>query len=68
MKNVADLTREELGEIVTGFVQIFYGIEGPNGCWTYVADKQWRGGDVCDEVALLLAQFDLAPGDRAASQ
>ncbi len=64
MRNPADLTREQLVEIVTGFVRIFYGTEGPDGHWTYAADKQWNGSDVCDEAALLLDQFDLAPGGR----
>jgi len=61
MKNPADLTHEQLVEIVTRFVRIFYGTEGPGGHWTYVADKQWRGGDVRDEAALLLERFGLVP-------
>jgi len=68
MKNPADLTHEQLAEVVTRFVQIFYGIEGPDGSWTHAADKQWCGADICDEVALLLDQFDLAPGGRGGSR
>ena len=68
MKNPADLTREQLAEIVTCLVRIFYGTESPDGRWTYSADKQWCGADVCDEAALLLDQFDLTPGGRAAGR
>ena len=68
MKNPADLTHQQLVEIVTRFLQIFYGTEGPDGSWTYSTDKQWCGGDVCDEAALLLERFDLSPGGRAASR
>ncbi len=64
MKNPANLTHEQLAEIVTRLVQIFYGTEGPDGRWTYAADKQWCGADLCDEVALLLERFDLTPSDR----
>jgi len=64
MKNPANLTREQLVEIVTRFVRIFYGTEGPDGQWNYSADKQWCGGDICDGAALLLDQFDLAPDGR----
>ena len=61
MKNPANLYRDELIEIVTGFVQILYGLQHQDGHWTYAADKEWCGGDVCDAAALLLDQFGLVP-------
>ena len=61
MKNPANLTRQQLVEIVTGFARIFYGIEDQDGGWMYTADKEWCGGDVCEAAAFLLDQFGLVP-------
>jgi hypothetical protein len=61
MKNPANLSRDQLIEIVTGMVQVLYGVEHEAGLWTYAADKEWSGGDVCDGAAMLLDRFDLVP-------
>jgi hypothetical protein len=61
MKNPSNLTREELVEITTGIVRILYGREHADGSWTYSADKEWCGGDVCGAAALLLDRFGLVP-------
>ncbi len=42
MKNPADLPHQQLVEIVTRLVQIFYGTEGPDGHWTYAAGRRLR--------------------------
>ena len=60
MKNPADLTREQLVELATGLQQIFYG-QYEDDRWSYHADKQWSGADVCEAAAELLGRFDLAP-------
>ena len=61
MKNPADLDRDQLVYIVTGMMQLVYGVEHPDGSWTYAADKEWRGSDVCEAAAGLLGQFGLFP-------
>lgn len=61
MKNPSNLTRDELVEITTGLVRILYGWQHPDGSWTYAADKEWCGGDVCEAAALLLDRFGLVP-------
>lgn len=61
MKNPADLSHDELIAIVTGLLQILYGREHANGTWTYAANKEWSGGDVCESVASLLGSFGLMP-------
>ena len=61
MKNPADLSRDELVEISAGLIQILYGREHENGTWTYAADKEWSGGDVCEAAASLLGRFGLVP-------
>lgn len=61
MKNPASLSHAELLEIVTGMAQILYGIEQDDGSWTYAADKEWCGGDVCEASAGLLDRFGLLP-------
>jgi hypothetical protein len=61
MKNPASLSHDELSEIATGMVQILYGIEHTDGSWTYAADKEWCGGDVCEAAAGLLDRFGLLP-------
>ena len=68
MKNPADLTREELVDIATGLQQILYGREQADGSWSYRADKQWRGADVCEAAAELLGRFDLVPDDKGDGQ
>jgi hypothetical protein len=61
MKSPASLTRDELVEIVSGLLQILYGLEKGDGSWTYAADKEWSGGDVCQDAAGLLDRFGLVP-------
>ena len=61
MKNPANLTRNELIEIAMGLVQILYGVEQPDGSWTFECDKEWSGADVCQDAALLLSQYGLCP-------
>jgi hypothetical protein len=61
MKNPADLSRDELIAIAAGLLQILYGREHENGTWTYAADKEWSGGDVCEAAASLLGRFGLVP-------
>lgn len=61
MKNPANLAQDELVEIVTGVVRILYGVQQPDGTWTYAANKPWCGGDVCEANATLLDRFDLVP-------
>jgi hypothetical protein len=61
MKNPADLNHDQLVYIVTGTLQLLYGVEHEDGSWTYAADKEWRGSDVCEAAAGLLGQFDLFP-------
>ena len=61
MKNAANLSRDELTALVTGLLQTLYGREHDNGTWTYAADKEWSGGDVCEAAASLLDRFDLVP-------
>lgn len=61
MKNPAGLARNELTAIVTGVLQLLYGCEYENGEWTYAADKEWSGGDVCESAASLLGRFGLVP-------
>ncbi len=61
MKNPANLTREALLEITTGMVQVLYGREHSDGSWTYAADKDWCGGDVCEAAAGLLGRHGLVP-------
>ena len=61
MKNPVTLSRDQLIEIVTGMLQILYGKEHSDGSWTYAADKQWCGGDICEGAALLLDRFGLVP-------
>ena len=48
-------------EIATGMVQVLYGRELPGGSWTYAADKEWRGSDVCEAAAGLLGLHGLVP-------
>ena len=60
MKNPASLARDQLIEIVTGMLQILYG-RWHDDDWTYAADKEWCGGDVCEAAALLLDRFGLVP-------
>ena len=61
MKNPADLSREELIAISAGLLRVLYGHEDENGTWTYAADKEWSGGDVCEAAASLLGRFGLVP-------
>ena len=61
MKNPANLSHDQLVYIATGMVQLLYGIEHSDGSWTYAADKEWRGSDVCEAAAGLLGQFGLVP-------
>lgn len=61
MKNPANLTRNALVEITTGMVQVLYGREHSDGSWTYAADKDWCGSDVCEAAAGLLGLHGLAP-------
>lgn len=61
MKNPTDLSRDELTAVVTGLLQILYGREHDHGAWTYAADKEWSGSDVCEAAASLLNRFDLVP-------
>ena len=61
MKNPANLTRSELVRIATGMLQILYGEERQAGSWTYTADKEWSGGDVCQDAAGLLDRYGLVP-------
>lgn len=61
MKNPAELSRDQLVEIVLGLVRALYGHEREDGTWTYATDKEWCGGDVCDAAALLLDRFGLVP-------
>ncbi len=61
MKNPANLSGDQLIEIVTGIVQVLYGVECEDGHWTYAADKEWSGGDICDGAAMLLDRFGLVP-------
>ena len=61
MKNPASLARDQLIEIVTGMLQILYGRWHDDGSWTYAADKEWCGGDICEAAAGLLGKFDLVP-------
>jgi len=61
MENPARLSHRELVEIVTGVLQILYGKEHQDGSWTYAADKEWSGGDVCETAAGLLARYGLVP-------
>lgn len=61
MKNPANLTREALIEITTGMVQVLYGREHSGGSWTYAADKEWCGSDVCEAAAGLLGLHGLVP-------
>ena len=61
MNNPANLARGQLIEIVTGMLQILYGKEHQDGSWTYAADKEWCGGDVCEAAAFLLGRFGLLP-------
>jgi hypothetical protein len=42
-------------------IQLLYGVEHEDGSWTYAADKEWRGSDVCEAAAGLLGQCDLVP-------
>jgi len=60
-KSPVDLTHEELVEIVTVLQRALYGREHRDGRWSYDADKQWSGGDVCEAVAELLDRFGLVP-------
>jgi hypothetical protein len=68
MKNPADLSRDELIAIVTGLFQILYGREHEDGTWTYAADKEWSGGDVCEAAAALLDQYGLLPAAEGAGE
>ncbi len=61
MRNPATLTRDQLVEIVTGMLHILCGWQDDQGNWTYTADKEWNGGDVCEAAAGLLGDFDLVP-------
>ena len=61
MKNPANLTRSELVRIVTGMLQILYGEKDRDGSWTYTADKEWCGGDVCQDAAGLLEDYGVMP-------
>ena len=61
MKNPANLSHDQLVYIVTGMMQLLYGVEHADGSWTYAADKEWRGSDVCEAAAGLLGQFGLVP-------
>ena len=61
MKNPASLLHDQLAEIVTDMVQMLYGTEQNDGSWTYAADKEWSGGDVCEAAAGLLDRFGLLP-------
>ena len=68
MKDPAALPRDQLVEIATGLQQILYGREQADGRWSYRADKQWRGADVCEAAAELLGRFDLVPTNEADGQ
>ena len=61
MKNPARLSHGELAKIVTEVLQILYGEERQDGSWTYAADKEWCGGDVCQDAAGLLDRYGLVP-------
>ena len=61
MKNPARLSHRELAEIATGMLQILYGKEHQDGVWTYAADKEWCGGDICQDAAGLLARYGVMP-------
>ncbi len=61
MKNPANLSRDELIAVAAGLLQILYGREHENATWTYAADKEWSGGDVCEAAASLLGRFGLVP-------
>jgi hypothetical protein len=68
MKNPAALPRDQLVEIATGLQQILYGREHEDGTWSYAADKQWSGADVCEAAAELLGRFDLVPDSKGDGQ
>ena len=68
MKSPASLSHDELIEIVNGMLQILYGIPHEDGSWTYAADKDWCGGDVCEGAAMLLAPFGLVPDAEGAGE
>jgi hypothetical protein len=61
MKNPANLSHDQLVYIATGMMQLLYGVEHADSSWTYAADKEWRGSDVCEAAAGLLGQFGLVP-------
>ena len=61
MNSPANLTRAQLVEITTGLQRILYGRQHEDGRWSYHADKQWSGADVCEAAAELLGRFDLVP-------
>ena len=61
MKNPAKLSHGELAEIATRMLQILYGKEHQDGSWTYAADKEWCGGDICQDAASLLDRYGLVP-------
>jgi len=61
MKNPAKLSHGELAEIATRMLQILYGKEHQDGSWTYAADKEWCGGDICQDVAGLLERHGVMP-------
>jgi len=61
MKNPARLSHGELAQIATGMLQILYGQQHRDGSWTYAADKEWSGGDVCEAAAGLLGHYGLVP-------
>jgi hypothetical protein len=68
MKNPANLTRDELIEVVTGLVQILYGIEHQDGQWTYAADIEWDCIFVCEVASGLLDRFGLVPDAEGAGE
>jgi hypothetical protein len=67
MKNPASLTHEQLVKIAASLQQILYG-RHEDGRWSYRADKQWSGADVCEAAAELLGRFDLVPDSEADGQ
>ena len=68
MNNPASLSHDQLVEIVTGMLQILYGVEHEDGSWSYAADKEWSGGDVCEAAAGLLQPYGLVPEAEGAGE
>lgn len=58
MKNPEFLTREQLVEIVQVIQEIMY-LDPHSG--KFDCDREWSSTDVCQDIALLLDQFELLP-------